>query len=139
MTSASEPFARRFIDALHGLERDGQAGLDAMVALFSDSARISNAAMKQAGNVREGRDGAARFWSDYAATFEGASTEFHRVTLGGDAIGLFWTTRGAKAVGDGARLDYDGATLLELDGSGSGDSGLIVRFTGYYDTRALSA
>ena len=133
--ATTEQTARRFIDALHALEQDGESRLETMVALFADTATITNAALKQAGHVREGRDGAERFWTDYVATFRGAATEFHQVTLGDKAVGLFWTTRGGTAGGD-TRLDYDGATLLELDGS---DDGRIVRFSGYYDTRALTA
>ena len=134
-TARSDQAARRFIEALHAIERDGEAALEPMVAMFADSAVITNAALKQADHVREGREGATRFWTDYAATFRGARTEFHQVTVGDNAAGLFWTTRGARVGGD-ASLDYDGATLLELDG---GDDGRIVRFTGYYDTRALTA
>ena len=129
-TDTTDEHARRFVDALQSLERDGESTLEAMVALFSPDATLTNAALKQAHTVRAGHDGVRAFWSEYARTFRGAHTTFRQVTLSDNAVGLFWSTRGA---GTASPLDYDGATLLELD-----DGGAIARFHGYYDTRELT-
>lgn len=132
----TEETARRFIEALQALERDGEPRVEAMVALFGEGATLTNAALKQAGAVRQGRDGARAFWSEYARTFLGARTTFAQVTHSDRAIGLFWSTSGPETDSRGgkvAALDYDGATLIELD-----EAGAIAHFHGYYDTRELT-
>ena len=128
-----DPLARRFIDALHALERDGPDAVDAMAALFGDEATIANAALDLAGAERTGVAGVRAFWTDYCHSLAGASTSFHAVTASATAVGLFWTTGLANAPG-GAPSEYPGATLL----SRAAGSDRIDAMRGYYDTRALS-
>ena len=126
------PTARRFVDALHALERDGESALEAMVALFDAQATVANAALDLAGDERAGAEGVRRFWADYCRSLAGAETAFHAVTVAPDAVGLFWTSRLAGAPPGGG---YEGATLLRLGpGAGAG----VVAMRGYYDTRALT-
>ena len=132
----AQDIARRFIESLHVLEREGERGLDPMLALFADTATISNAALDLSGEERRGREGVRAFWSDYARSLRGAATHFHAVTQGAGAVGLFWTTRMASADGHDADAPrYEGATLLRLDPAGT----RIVAMRGYYDTRALTS
>ena len=120
----------RFIDVLHRLEGDDEGAVAEMADLFSDDARLENAALDLAGEERNGREGARHFWSEYRRTFKEARSDFHQITLNERAAGLFWTTRGAG--NNGQPVEYDGASLLIFD-----DAGRITRFRGYYDTRAL--
>lgn len=122
--------AQTFIDALHTLEQGSVDDVDALVALFSDDARLINAALKLAGDERRGQDGARSFWQEYRRTFGEAYSEFFQVTTSDDAAGLFWTTKGTG--NDGQPMEYDGVSLLVFD-----DQGKIARFRGYYDTREL--
>lgn len=123
--------AGQFIDALHTLEQGSADDVDALVALFGDEARLTNAALKLAGEERKGADGAQQFWREYRRTFGTAYSEFFQVTVNEDAAGLFWTTKGTG--NDGQPLQYDGVSLLVFD-----DQGKIAQFRGYYDTRELS-
>ena len=130
MADATTERAKRFTDALHALDDDAGA-LDQMVELFSEQAKLTNAAMALTGDSFSGQDGARTFWEEYRAQFEEATTEFHHLTAGEDgSAGLFWTTCGKAASGE--PLDYAGATLLVFDGDGQ-----VERFHGYYDTRQL--
>lgn len=128
--AGSDALARRFVEALHALDAEGEAAVEAMTALFADEATVTNAALRRAGTERRGRDAVRTFWTDYAHTFREARTEFRAVTTGGDAIGLFWTTRGRDAQGE--PIEYDGASLLLLDGQGR-----IATFSGYFDPENL--
>jgi len=123
--------AQSFIDALHTLEQGGEDDVDAIVALFADDARLTNAALRLAGEERQGQDGARQFWSEYRRTFGQARSDFFKVTVGDDAAGLFWTTKGTG--NNGQPMEYDGSSLLVFN-----DDGEISLFRGYYDTRELS-
>lgn len=123
--------AQQFIEALHALERGGPDDVDQIVDLFSDDARLINAALKLAGETRTGRAGARAFWTDYRRTFGEARSAFYQITVNEEAAGLFWTTSGTGS--DGRSLEYDGASLLVFN-----DEGKITLFRGYYDTREVS-
>lgn len=123
--------AQQFIAALHTLEQGDESDADGMVAMFSDDARLTNAALKLAGKERTGRAGAQEFWSEYRRTFGAATSEFFQITTSANAAGLFWTTKGTDATGQ--PIEYDGVSLLVFN-----DEGKITLFRGYYDTRELS-
>lgn len=127
----TQQLAQQFIDALHALEDGSESDTAAIVALFSDDARLLNAALKLAGKQRSGRDGAEQFWREYRSTFERARSEFAQITTNEQAAGLFWTTKGSDNTGQ--PIEYDGVSLLVFD-----QDGKIVQFRGYYDTRELS-
>ena len=126
-----QALAQQFIDALHALEQGDVQQVDQLVALYGDDARLTNAALKLAGDERIGQDGARQFWMEYRRTFGEAYSEFYQVTVNEEAAGLFWTTKGTG--NDGQPMEYDGVSLLVFD-----DSGKIKLFRGYYDTRELS-
>lgn len=123
--------AQAFAEALHGVDRREEGAIERMVANYSPEARLTNAALKLAGEERNGPEGARAFWEQYQNSFREASTEFFELTASERGAGLFWTTRGTDAAGDA--FTYDGVTLLIFD-----DAGRIVLFRGYYDTRELS-
>lgn len=122
---------QRFTEALHAVDAGDEGAVERMVELYSPEARLTNAAMKLAGEERRGRDGVRQFWEEYQHTFREARTEFFDVTGSDRSAGLFWTTRGIDATGQ--EVEYDGVSLLVFDGAG-----LIESFRGYYDTRELS-
>jgi hypothetical protein len=102
------------------------------VGLFSDGARLTNPPLRLAGDERQGRDGARRFWEEYHRTLGLARSEFEQITVNERAAGLFWTTRLQGETSGGPDVAYDGASLLVFD-----DQGAITRFAGYFDTREL--
>lgn len=126
---------QQFIDALHTLEQgaveDAEQNVGALVELYSDDARLLNAALKLAGDERHGKDGAKNFWIDYRRTFGEAYSDFFQVTSNEESAGLFWTTKGTGK--DDQPMEYDGVSLLVFN-----DEGKISLFRGYYDTRELS-
>lgn len=123
--------AQQFIDALHALEQGSEENVEAIVALFSDKARLTNAALQLAGHDESGLEGARHFWTQYRRTLGKAYSRFSHITTDDKSAGLFWTTEGQTP--DGVDLTYDGVTLLEFD-----ESGKITFFRGYYDTRDLT-
>lgn len=126
-----QQLAQQFIDALHALEQGDVENVDQLAGMYSDDARLVNAALKLAGQERTGQDGARQFWTEYRRTFGAAYSEFYQVTVNEQAAGLFWTTKGTG--NDGQPMEYDGVSLLVFD-----DQGKIKLFRGYYDTRELS-
>jgi hypothetical protein len=123
--------AQAFAEALHAVDRHEEGAIEQMIAKYGPEARLTNAALKLAGEEHRGPDGARTFWEQYQNSFREASTEFFELTSSERGAGLFWTTRGTDAAGDA--FTYDGVTLLIFD-----DAGLINLFRGYYDTRELS-
>lgn len=115
-----------FIRALHRVEREGEAAVEALARLFAPGARIVNPMTRRAQHDRQGDGEVSDFWAVYAAQRRGSESQFAHVTVGDHAAGLFWTTHGAG----GAR--YDGATLLEFD-----DAGAITLLRGYFDPQEL--
>lgn len=122
--------AQQFIDALHELEQGSEKHVEGLVALYSDNAKLTNAALKLAGKERRGQDGAREFWTEYRRTFKDICSDFAQITTSEEAAGLFWTAKGTGMGGEA--VEYDGVTLLEFDSGGK-----IKQFRGYYDTRAL--
>jgi ketosteroid isomerase-like protein len=127
----AQQLAQQFIDVLHTLEQGDVSNVDALVELYSDDARLTNAALKLAGEERTGKDGAREFWSEYRRTFGEAYSDFFQVTVNEEAAGLFWTTKGTG--NNGQPMEYDGVSLLVFN-----EEGKITLFRGYYDTRELS-
>ena len=125
--------AQQFIDALHALEQGGENDADALAALFSDDAHLTNAALRLAGVERRGREAVGHFWREYKRTVGTAYSEFHQVTVNAEAAGLFWTTRITGGDGASESAAYDGTSLLVFD-----ETGKIRFFQGYYDTRELN-
>lgn len=126
-----QQLAQQFIEALHTLEQGDAENVDQLAGMYSDDARVINAALKLAGQERTGQDGARQFWTEYRRTFGEAYSDFYQVTINDQAAGLFWTTKGTG--NDGQPMEYDGVSLLVFD-----DQGKIKLFRGYYDTRELS-
>lgn len=126
----AQQLAQKFIDALHKLEQGSANDVDDLVALFSEDARLINAALKLAGEERSGPDGARTFWTEYRKTFGEAFSDFYQITTNEESAGLFWTTKGTG--NDGRPMEYDGVSLLVFD-----QNGKITLFRGYYDTREL--
>lgn len=125
----AQALAQQFIDALHTLEAGSPDNTAAIVALFADDARITNAAMD--GKELSGHDGVEKFWTEYRRTFGELRSEFSRVIADANAAGLFWRSEGTG--NDGKPIGYDGVSLLEWSTDGK-----ISFFRGYYDTRKLS-
>jgi hypothetical protein len=123
--------AQQFIDALHGLEDGSEDDASQLVELFATEAELTNSALELRGSSATGHDQILRFWIDYKTTLNGARSNFHHITTSERAAGLFWTTEGKASSGDEVR--YHGATLLDFD-----ETGMIVFFRGYYDTRELT-
>ena len=121
--------AQTFIDALHKLEKEGEAEAETNAAklaeLYSSDATLTNAALELTGKEAKGREAIAAFWREYRATLGEAYSEFSHVTESAEAAGLFWTTQSQDAT------KYHGATLLQFNGNE------ITFFRGYYDTREL--
>lgn len=125
----AQHMAQQFIDALHTLEGGTADDTGDIVALFSDDARLTNAALE--GKELTGKDGVLKFWTDYRRSFGDIRSEFSHVIANEDAAGLFWRSEGTGK--DGQPMGYDGVSLLEWS-----DDGKIGFFRGYYDTRKLS-
>ena len=125
--------AQQFIDALHALEQGGPENVDGLVALYSDDAHLTNAALKLANDERRGADGIRHFWSEYKRTLGKAYSHFHQVTANEESAGLFWTTKGTNADGQPDAAEYDGVSLLVFNPEGK-----IRFFQGYYDTRQFN-
>jgi len=126
-----QELAQQFIDALHSLEQGSEENVENLAQLFSDEARLTNAALQLAGRDERGKDGARHFWTQYRRTLGKAYSRFSHVTTDDKSAGLFWTTQGQTP--DGVDISYEGVSLLEF-----GDNGKITFFRGYYDTRDLT-
>ncbi|GAC1548483.1 MAG: hypothetical protein NVS2B9_15330 [Myxococcales bacterium] len=115
--------ARRFVEALGRLERDGDPG--ALLALFARDCAVGTVAV-----MKEGRQGVAEFWSHYRGTFRNMHSTFRNVVEAGGRIALEWETCGTA--GDGTPLHYEGMSILEVDGDA------IRRFHAYFDPREIA-
>ena len=121
-TSGRGAGTQAFIEALRELEETND--LERMVALFDDSAEISN---PMDATPHHGRDGARRFWRTYRDSFEQIHSDFSRIVESDDAAMLEWTSRGVLR-GD-RPIDYSGVSVLELR------DGKVRRFRTYFDAR----
>ncbi len=120
----SEQVARRFIDALHKLERDRD--LDAIVATFAENCDVGNVVSPR---TFEGREGAREFWSVYRETLGEVESTFRNVIATDDRAALEWTTKGTAS--QGHNINYDGVSILEIDGDA------ITRFRAYFNPAEL--
>lgn len=119
-----------FIHRLHKVEQGDPESVETLVDLFADDAELSNPVAERNGRAYRGREAVERFWREYRGLFREVHSEFVDVTAGDHSAGLFWRSRGVDATG--ARLEYDGVSLLEFD-----DQGKIRRFRGYFDSNSL--
>jgi ketosteroid isomerase-like protein len=116
--------AQRFVDALRKLEKQGD--VEAMVALFTDDAQVSNVVSAK---VFSGADGARRFWTEYKATLGQVESTFRNMIESGDRVALEWETKGSA--NNGAAIAYEGVSIIEWDGD------RVRRFFAYFDPHAL--
>lgn len=119
----SQALAEQFIEALHTLERQSDAG--PICALFAEDSVAQN----PLGPACKGRDGVQRFWEDYRKSFGEIESSFSEVRVGDGFAVLEWTSKGTTAAG--APLEYEGVSVLALDGPA------IFRFRTYFDTHPL--
>lgn len=123
--------AQEFINALHTLENGSPDDAGQITALFAPGARLNNSALDHKHQTLEGTDAILGFWTQYKETLGDVRSNFHQITANQNSAGLFWTTDGTNPAGD--TVHYHGATLLEFD-----ETGAIIHFRGYYDTRELT-
>lgn len=116
--------AQNFMDALHGLEKDGS--MDRLVEMFSDHAELRSPAQER---THRGKEGAKAFWDAYQRSFEEIHSDFRNVTESDDAVILEWTSRGRLA--SGSTIEYDGVSVVEHQDD------QIRRFRTYFDPGAL--
>lgn len=114
-----------FIDALHALERSGDA--EQLAALFADDAELGNVTL---GKRFRGRDGAREFWNAYRASFDSIESEFSDVIASGDCAALEWRSSGSLT--GGREFAYEGVSVLDWEGD------RITRFAAYFDSAALT-
>ena len=125
MPTDAKQSAKKFMDALHTLEKTGDSG--EIVSQFAEGAVLLSIVQ---GRTHEGRDGAKAFWGEYLKPFDTIHSEFtHHATDGSLAI-LEW--RGTGKLKAGRDIGYEGCSLLEFD-----DSGKVARFRTYYDSAAF--
>lgn len=122
--------ADSFIQCLHQVEDGDPQAVDALMEMFADDAELSNPVAERNGRAYRGRDAVERFWREYRHLFREVHSEFIDVTASDHSVGLFWRSNGVDA--SGARLEYEGVSLLVFD-----DQGKIRRFQGYFDSNSL--
>lgn len=120
--------ARQFVDALHRIEEGDANAVEAITALFTEDARLSNSILVRSGSELRGRQEIEHFWREYVSTFGQVHSDFHDITASDHSAGLFWHSSGSDA--SGKPVEYEGVTLLSFD-----DQGRIQRFKGYFDPR----
>ena len=121
----SEQVAKRFIEALGGLEAGRE--LESIVRLFAADAEVGNVVSPE---KFRGPEGAREFWgAKYRDTFGEVRSTFRNVFAAGDRAALEWTTEGTA--NDGTPVKYDGVSIIETDGD------RITRFRAYFDAGAL--
>jgi ketosteroid isomerase-like protein len=117
--------ADRFMAALQEAERSHDPA--PLVAMFHDDAELHTLAKEE---VATGRDGAAKFWSDYLKVFERVKSEFTRVVTDDKGAAMEWVADGTLAH-SGKAIRYRGVSVIELDGD------RVKAFRTYYDTAAF--
>lgn len=128
--------ADQFIDALHALEDAETVSddlLNDIVALYSEEARLTNAALLLTDEEMTGPEAIRTFWGEYKKTVGKAHSDFAQITVNSESAGLFWVTRGITTPDQPDPKSYDGATLLVFDAAGK-----ISHFHGYYDTHQFN-
>lgn len=115
-----------FIDALHGLEAEGD--VERITSLFAEDAELSNPTDD---TPHRGTSGARTFWENYRRTFAEIGSECRHVIETDDAAVLEWTSYGRMS--SGQEIRYDGVSVLEFR------DGEIRRFRSYFDPGRLGA
>lgn len=123
--------AQQFIAELHAIEEGDANGIERIVEMFADDARLSNPIIERDGNERSGREQIADFWRNYCTSFKEIHSDFFEVTASDHSAGLFWRSTGTDA--NGQPLTYEGVSLLTLD-----DAGKIQEFKGFFDSRQVT-
>lgn len=120
----SKEMADKFVEGLHKLEdaRD----VETLTALYTDESEIGNVVAPE---KFKGQAGAREFWTKYRDTFGEVHSEFRNIFATEDRAALEWHTRGTST--DGANVEYEGVTLLEIEGD------RITRSRAYFDAGAL--
>jgi ketosteroid isomerase-like protein len=116
--------AQRFVEALTRLEETGE--VDALLALFSDDAEVSNVVSHR---TFHGQDGARQFWTEYKGMLRQVKSTFRNMIESADRVALEWESSGTAH--NGAAVDYEGVSIIEWDGDH------ISRFYAYFDPRLL--
>lgn len=117
---------QQFIDALRAAEESGKP--DPLVPLFSESAELATVGRT---DIRQGADGARRFWGDYLKAFAKVRSDFFKVTEGEATATLEWESKGELPNGNPIR--YKGVSVIDHAG------GKLTGFRTYYDTAAFVA
>ncbi|MDP9374701.1 MAG: nuclear transport factor 2 family protein [Chloroflexota bacterium] len=120
----SREVAQRFIDALYKLELERD--VEPIVGMYAENAAVGNVIVPE---KFKGPDGARQFWSEYRETFGDMKSEFRNIIASEGRAALEWTTKGTDR--DGDPLQYDGVSILEIDGD------KIARFRAYFDPSGL--
>lgn len=115
----------RFIDALHLLEDQGQAG--AIIALFSQDAVLSNPFVTHG---VEAEAAPTTFWTSYRNAFQAIESKFFNVLTSDDVAVLEWIS---EARIETEPVTYRGVSVLESR------DGAIVAFRAYFDPRQLQS
>lgn len=115
---------KRFIEALHKLEDDGD--VEPIAGLHAPDADISNPLVQ---HRHQGVDGARDFWRTYRDSFQTIRSEFHNVVAEDEVAILEWTSTGSMT--DGRPVSYRGVSVIEFG------SGGIRAFRTYFDPRRL--
>ena len=117
---------RRFVEALHTLEREGDT--DPLAGLTAADAEVVSI---DGHGVRRGPEGTTELFRQYRAQFDRLETEFTHLTGTDERAALEWRTEGTLV--DGRAVTYTGVTVIDL----AGDEVSGIRIC--YDSAALLA
>lgn len=120
----AQGMAKRFIDALHTLERDRD--VEPMAALYADGAEVGNVVSL---HEFKGPEGAREFWSRYRESFGEIESTFRNEIETEKRAALEWTSAGTTP--GGGRFEYDGVTILEFEGDE------VTRFRAFFNPSLL--
>lgn len=122
--TASSDMAERFIQTLQHAEATGD--IEPLVALFTDTAELSNLAMTE---PLHGRENIRQFWQNYLLVFDRIQSRFTHVSEGNGTMTLEWISEGTLSSGE--PLSYRGVSILETQ------NGQVQHFRTYYDSAAF--
>lgn len=121
---AADDMAKRFMQTLQHTEATGD--VESLVALFADTADLSNLAMTE---PLHGRETIRQFWQNYLSVFERIQSRFTHVSEEKGTITLEWISEGTLSSGE--PLSYRGVSILETQ------NGQVQHFRTYYDSAAF--